>query len=88
MIDRGDLMLYGSSGLVLFYDAVDGYSYTRIGRLTSTDGLAKAVGMMPYMDHVVCEICYTVPHECKGKSIGIGCRGFSVACRTVSGTTA
>ena len=37
-------MLYGSNCLVLFYGAAGGYSYTRIGKLTSTDGLAKAVG--------------------------------------------
>ena len=88
MIDRGDLMLFSSDGLVLFYGTAGGYSYTRIGRLTSTDGLAKAVGMMAYIDHVVCEICYTVLHVCKGKSIGICSGGFPVACRTVSGTTA
>ena len=43
-IEAGDLMLYGSNCLVLFYGAAGGYSYTRIGKLTSTDGLAKAVG--------------------------------------------
>ena len=43
-IEAGDLMLYGSNCLVLFYGAAGGYSYTRIGKLTTTDGLAKAVG--------------------------------------------
>lgn len=43
-IAPGDLMLYGSSCLVLFYGTAGGYSYTRVGKLTSTDGLAKAVG--------------------------------------------
>ena len=43
-IAPGDLMLYGSGCLVLFYGAAGGYSYTRVGKLTSTDGLAKAVG--------------------------------------------
>ena len=43
-IEAGDLMLYGSNCLVLFYGAAGGYSYTRIGKLTSTGGLAKAVG--------------------------------------------
>ena len=43
-IEAGDLMLYGSNCLVLFYGAAGGYSYTRIGKLTSTNGLAKAVG--------------------------------------------
>lgn len=39
-----DLMLYGSDCLVLFYGAAGGYSYTRIGRLVSTGGLADALG--------------------------------------------
>ena len=43
-IEAGDLMLYGSNCLVLFYGSAGGYSYTRIGKLVSTDGLAAAVG--------------------------------------------
>ena len=43
-IAAGDLMLYGSDCLVLFYCSAGGYSYTRIGRLVSTDGLADALG--------------------------------------------
>ena len=43
-IEPGDLMLYGSDCLVLFYGTAGGYSYTRVGKLTSTNGLAKAVG--------------------------------------------
>ena len=43
-IESGDLMLYGSNCLVLFYGSAGGYSYTRIGKLVSTDGLAAAVG--------------------------------------------
>ncbi len=43
-IAAGDLMLYGSDCLVLFYGEAGGYSYTRIGRLVSTDGLADALG--------------------------------------------
>ena len=43
-IEAGDLMLYGSNCVVLFYGAAGGYSYTRIGRLTSTAGLASALG--------------------------------------------
>ena len=43
-IAAGDLMLYGSDCLVLFYGSAGGYSYTRIGRLVSTDGLADALG--------------------------------------------
>ena len=43
-IEAGDLMLYGSNCLVLFYGSAGGYSYTRIGKLASTTGLATAVG--------------------------------------------
>lgn len=43
-IEAGDLMLYGDSCIVLFYGRAGGYSYTRIGRLTQTEGLAEAVG--------------------------------------------
>lgn len=44
VIEAGDLMLYGSNCIVLFYDTAGGYSYTRIGKLKSTDGLAEALG--------------------------------------------
>lgn len=44
-IQAGDLMLYGSDCLVLFYETFSsGYSYTRIGRLTAPEDLASAVG--------------------------------------------
>ena len=43
-IAAGDLMLYSGNCVVLFYGPAGGYSYTRIGRLKSTDGLAAAVG--------------------------------------------
>ena len=43
-IEPGDLMLYGNSCVVLFYGPAGGYSYTRLGRLRQTDGLAEAVG--------------------------------------------
>lgn len=43
-ISAGDLMLYGNSCIVLFYGNAGGYSYTRLGKLTSTAGLAEAVG--------------------------------------------
>lgn len=43
-VAAGDLMLYGSNCLVLFYGPAGGYSYTRVGRLLSTDGLAEALG--------------------------------------------
>ena len=43
-VEPGDLMIYGNSCVVLFYDNAGGYSYTRLGRLTSTNGLVDAVG--------------------------------------------
>lgn len=43
-ISAGDLMLYGNSCIVLFYGNAGGYSYTRLGKFTSTAGLAEAVG--------------------------------------------
>ena len=44
-IEAGDLMLYGSSCVVLFYETFrSSYSYTRIGKLTNPDGLRQAVG--------------------------------------------
>lgn len=44
-IQTGDLMLYGSSCVVLFYQTfASGYSYTRLGRVTNPEGLAAALG--------------------------------------------
>jgi hypothetical protein len=44
-IHSGDLMLYGSSTLVLFYLTFDSpYSYTRIGRVEGVDDLAQVLG--------------------------------------------
>ena len=44
-IRNGDLMLYGSNCLVLFYETFSSsYSYTRIGRLDNPSGLASALG--------------------------------------------
>lgn len=44
-IQAGDLMLYGSSCVVLFYETFSsGYSYTRLGRIGNPEGLAAAVG--------------------------------------------
>lgn len=44
-IRAGDLMLYGSSCMVLFYeDFSTSYSYTRLGRVDNPSELASALG--------------------------------------------
>lgn len=44
-INAGDIMLYGSSCIVVFYESFDTpYSYTKIGQIADTAGLAEALG--------------------------------------------
>lgn len=44
-IQAGDLLLYGSNTLVLFYETFStSYRYTRIGRIDNPTGLAAALG--------------------------------------------
>ena len=44
-IRAGDVLLYGSDTLVVFYETFrSNYSYTRIGRIAETTGLAQALG--------------------------------------------
>lgn len=44
-IQNGDLMLYGSNTLVLFYKTFStSYTYTKIGRIDNPDSLENALG--------------------------------------------
>jgi hypothetical protein len=44
-IENGDLMLYGSNTLVLFYKPFQtSYNYTKIGKINNPEGLEKALG--------------------------------------------
>lgn len=44
-ISNGDIMLYGSDCLVIFYESFNsGYSYTRIGKIDNPSSLKQVVG--------------------------------------------
>ena len=43
-IEAGDIMLYSGDCIVLFYGSAGGYSYTRIGKIADTSGLASSLG--------------------------------------------
>ena len=44
-IKSGDLMLYGANTFVLFYESFStSYSYTKLGKISNTTGLAAALG--------------------------------------------
>jgi hypothetical protein len=44
-INKGEIMLFGSDCLVVFYDTFpNSYSYTKLGYIEDTTGLEKSVG--------------------------------------------
>lgn len=45
MVKTGDIMLYGSDCLVLFYKNITtSYSYTKLGKIETTEDLSKILG--------------------------------------------
>ena len=49
-INNGDIMLWGSNGLVLFYETFSsGHSYTPIGKVNNPDGLKSALSVSTVM---------------------------------------
>jgi hypothetical protein len=57
-IQAGDLMLYGSSTLVLFYKGFStSYSYTKIGKIDDVMGLVAALGTADVT------VSYEVPND-------------------------
>lgn len=43
-IEAGDIMLFGSSFLVIFYESFQtNYSYSRIGKISNPDGLKEII---------------------------------------------
>lgn len=44
-INAGDIMLYGTDCLVIFYESFNSsYSYTKLGEITNVENLARALG--------------------------------------------